>query len=320
MNHRRIATVAVLLAFAIFSGVWASAESISIAEYRRQLHDIAQKVDALKLDPEQASRLVTEIPDRLTVKTGTGEIKVNYKNLKDELAALSRTEKDKREGLLARIRDYIQALTAAADHYDQQGADPASTQGKLKEILSRREFSRVKGPNAKDALMARLYRWLSRLLEKLTIRTGGNFDLVRLFIYLLVGAAAALLAIWTVRRLSRPLEDLPQREIIPFSPSARSWRTWLSEARVRAQQQDWRNAIHLGYWAGISYLEENGAWRPNRARTPREYLRLVGSRAAQYPVLAALTRKLELVWYGYGNAAASDFDEMLGQLEKLGCR
>jgi len=42
--------------------------------------------------------------------------------------------------------------------------------------------------------------------------------------------------------------------------------------------------------------------------------------AAQYPVLAALTHKLEVVWYGYGSAAESDFEEALGQLEKLGCR
>src|SRR5262249_37979812 len=191
--------------------------------------------------------------------------------------------------------------------------------GKLNEILARREFRKVKGPDVKDALLARIFRWLSRILRSF-VRAGANFDLVRLFIYLLVAAAAILLLTWTVRRLGRAQEDLPQREIIPFSPSARSWRAWLADARARAQEQDWRNAIHLAYWAGISYLEEHGAWKPNRARTPREYLRLIGNRAAPYPALAALTRKLELVWYGFGSAAASDFDEILGQLEKLGCR
>jgi uncharacterized protein DUF4129 len=126
--------------------------------------------------------------------------------------------------------------------------------------------------------------------------------------------------LWTIRRLRRPQEDLPEREIIPFAPSARSWRAWLADARTQAQKEDWRNAIHLAYWAGISYLEEHGAWKPNRARTPREYLRLIGKAASQYAVLAALTRKLEIVWYGYGTAAEADFHEALGQLEKLGCR
>lgn len=319
MTYRRIASASLLLVLGIFPSTWARAESISIAEYRQQLHEMAQKVDALKQDPDQAGRLVTEIPDTLAVKTGDREIKVNYKSLKDDLAAFTRNEKDKRAASLARIHEYLQSLNDAAERFDQPGADVGAAHGKLNEILARREFRKVKGPDVKDALLARIFRWLSRILRSF-VRAGANFDLVRLFIYLLVAAAAILLLTWTVRRLGRAQEDLPQREIIPFSPSARSWRAWLADARARAQEQDWRNAIHLAYWAGISYLEEHGAWKPNRARTPREYLRLIGSRAAPYPALAALTRKLELVWYGFGSAAASDFDEILGQLEKLGCR
>ena len=116
-------------------------------------------------------------------------------------------------------------------------------------------------------------------------------------------------------------EDAPaEREIIPFAPSARSWRSWLAEAREAADRQNWRNAIHLAYWAGISFLESGGAWKPNRARTPREYLRLLSSRNPKHPALSALTRKFELVWYGDRAAVETDFQETLGQLERLGCR
>jgi hypothetical protein len=86
-----------------------------------------------------------------------------------------------------------------------------------------------------------------------------------------------------------------------------------------AQQREWRRAIHLAYWAGISFLEENGAWKPDRARTPREYLRIMGARKPQYPVLAALTKKFEVVWYGHEDAGETDYRETLGQLERLGC-
>jgi hypothetical protein len=321
MKSRRAISSALLLALLACScAVAARAESVSITEYRRQLQDIAQKVDALKADPDQAGKLVAEIPDTISVATSSGEINVSNKILKDNLAAFSRADEEKRAPLLTQLQNYVQALTAAAESYDQPGADAAAARGKLSEILSRHEFNKVRGPSAKDAFLARIYRWLSRILGKLAFRGGGNFDLMRVLIYLLVALAATLVLIWTIRRLRRPQEELPQREIIPFSPSARNWRTWLAEARALAQQQDWRNAIHLAYWAGISYLEEHGAWKPNRARTPREYLRLIGTRAAQYPVLAALTRKLEHVWYGYGDAAESDFNEALVQLEKLGCR
>jgi hypothetical protein len=321
MKYRVTTISAILLALLACScALPAQAESVSFPEYNRQLRDIAQKVDALKLDPSQAGKLVTEIPDQLAVKTTAGEVNVNFKSLKDDLAAFSQAGQEKRAALLGKIQNYVQALNAAADASEKPGTDLSSARGKLEQILSRGEFNKVKGPSAKDAFLAKIYRWLGRMLSKLAFRGGSRFDWMQLFIYLLVGAAVCLLLIWTIRRLRRPPEGLPRREIIPFSPSARGWRTWLAEARALAQQQDWRNAIHLAYWAGISYLEEHGAWKPNRARTPREYLRLVGTRAAQYPTLAALTRKLELVWYGYGTALESDFKETLGQLEKLGCR
>jgi hypothetical protein len=321
MKSRKITGIEALLALSLFFGprlIWA--ESIPISEYRQQLQDINAKVDLLQLHPETAGDVVKAIPDHVSVTTSSGEINVNNKTLKDNLAAYAAADEQKRPELLKQVQSYTQAMTAAAESYEKTSPDLSSAHSKLDQILSRREFKKVQGPSTKDVLLSRIYRWLSRLLSKLIFRGGGNFDWMRLVIYLLVGAAVTLLLAWTIRRLRRPEEELPAREIIPFAPSARGWRTWLAEARALAQQQDWRNAIHLAYWAGISYLEEHGAWKPNRARTPREYLRLIGTRAAQYPVLAALTHKLEVVWYGYGSAAESDFEEALGQLEKLGCR
>jgi hypothetical protein len=319
-TRKRIITAlaAALLACCFVPAVWA--QGFTVAEYQRQLRDLAEKVDTLGPHPEKAGALLSELADHVVVTAPSGQITVDQKSLKDDLAVFSRSSGDKRAAVLNKIRSYVQALSAAAAAYEKPALDISSAHEQLNRVLSQREFSKVSAPSAKDAFLSRIYRWLSRLLRKLTFHRGPGFDLLRFLIYLLVGAAALLLAIWTIRRLRRPDEELPQREIIPFSPSARSWRSWLAEARSFAQQQDWRNAIHMAYWASISYLEENGAWKPNRARTPREYLRLIGTRAAQYPVLSALTRKLELVWYGYGIAQEADFQETLGHLEKLGCR
>jgi hypothetical protein len=320
MKYRKITETAVLIVLiALFCAPLARAESISISEYQQQLHDTVAKVESLESHPENAGTVVASIPDQVSVATSSGEIKVSYKVLKDSLAAFTAADESKRPALLRQAQQYAQAMNSAAEDYDKRAVDPGPAHRQLEEILSRREF-KTRGPTAKDALLARIYYWIARFLNKIIFKGQASFDLMRLIIYLLVGAAATLLLLWTIRRLRRPQEDLPQREIIPFSPSARSWRAWLADARTQAQKEDWRNAIHLAYWAGISYLEEHGAWKPNCARTPREYLRLIGKAASQYPVLAALTRKLEVVWYGYGTAAEADFHEALGQLEKLGCR
>lgn len=321
MKHhtaRISATLAVLVL--LFFALPARATSLSVAEYRQQLHDLAEKVESLEAHPELAGQVESAVPDHVTVSTAAGETTVSYQDLKNDLTVFSKAGAEKRPGLLHQIKSYVQALNTAAEAYDKNGTDPSLARDKLNGILSRHEFHNVQGPSAKDLLLSRIYRWLSRILSKLFVRGGARFDWLQLLVYVLVGAALILLAVWTIRRLRRPREELPQREIVPFSPSAKGWRSWLAEARALAQQQDWRNAIHLAYWAGISFLEEGGTWKPNRARTPREYLRLLGTRASQYQALAALTRKFEVVWYGDRTAGELDFQETLGQLERLGCR
>jgi hypothetical protein len=156
-------------------------------------------------------------------------------------------------------------------------------------------------------------------LSKLVFR-GATVDWITILIYSVIAVSLLLPVIWTVRRFRRRVDEPAGREIIPFSPSARGWRAWLDEAFRMAQQQEWGNAIHLAYWAGISFLESGGAWKPDRARTPREYLRLLGAFKPEYASLVDLTRKFEVVWYGGRAASSIDFEEALGQLEKLGCR
>jgi Domain of unknown function (DUF4129) len=297
----------------------AAGSELSLAEYQQQLDELAAKLDSLADHPELAAKTETDIPDKVAVKTSQGQITVSYRDLKDDLAALSRADARKRPATLAQIQNYVRELRAQAEAYDQ-GTSPAGSRQKLNDILARREFHTARGPSLGDLLLGKILSWLARLLDKLSPSGRSRFDPFQILVYLFIAIALIVLLLWTVRHLRRPREEHAMRQIIPFSPSARGWHVWLAEARSLAQQQDWRNAIHLAYWAGISFLEEQGAWRPDRARTPREYLHLVGLRSARYPALATLTRKFELVWYGQRDAAESDFQETLGQLEKLGCR
>jgi hypothetical protein len=317
MKHYRSPRIFVF-ALLLLSGLSARAASISLDEYRRQLHELIASIDALQDNPEKVGAILAAIPGQVTVATRSSEITINQRDLKNDLAALSKLPAEKRTALLGQVRSYCHQLEDEAAAYDQAG-DREASRRKLSSILAAREFRNVHGPDARDAFMARIFRWLDRILNRLFRTRGAGPGLAQFLVYFLVGAALVLLVVWTLLRLKRPREEAA-REIIPFAPSARSWRSWLAEARALAQQQDWRNAIHIAYWAGISFLEESGAWKPNRARTPREYLRMVSSRKPQYKPLAALTRKFEVVWYGHREAGESDFQETLGQLERLGCQ
>lgn len=297
-----------------------ASSSVSLGEYRQQIGQLAQKISSLSDHPEQAAATEAALPATVSVATGSGEVTVNYQPLKDDLAAFSKADVKKRPELLKQIQGYMQTLQQEADAYGKAQADLPAAEQKAKEILARHEFRKVHGPGAREALLARIYRWIWHMLGKIHGPGRGTFSVIQVLVWVFIGAVVLLLIVWTARRLRHPEESPEQREIIPFAPSARSWRRWLAEAREAAAQQDWRNAIHLAYWAGISFLESGGAWKPNRARTPREYLRLLSSRNPNHPALSALTRKFELVWYGHRAAAEADFQETLGQLERMGCR
>jgi hypothetical protein len=316
MKHK-----AFLLLAACFLCSAALAESggITVAEYRQQLARLSGKVKSLANHPEQAGSVEADIPANVTVKTSSGEITVQNQRLKDDLAALSKAAGEKQAALQHQIASYIEQLQQQADAFEQTALNTADASRKLNEILARKEFRRIHEPSLMEIIRAKVYRWLARLLSRVHA-PPSSFQWVQSVIWGLIGVVILVLVVWTIRRFMRAEQPPAAREVIPFSPSARSWSAWLKDARASATKQDWRNAIHLAYWAGISYLESSGAWKPNRSRTPREYLRLLSSRNPRYPILSALTRQFEIVWYGQTLAREADFQETLTQLEKLGCR
>ena len=94
---------------------------------------------------------------------------------------------------------------------------------------------------------------------------------------------------------------------------------YLDAARAASADGHWRDAIHLAYWCGISFLEAQQAWRPDASRTPREYTRAFAETGPRADALAQFTSLLERVWYAGDAADATRFDEALSHLGALGC-
>lgn len=304
----------VVISALLFPGV--AHAGISPDQYRQQLEQFSTRVEQLKEHPELAGQLVAEVPDKVTVSANSHEYSVSYEWLKKDLKKFQDAKQEDRPGALQAIGQRLQNLEQQAQAYEDSQAEPQANHKKVEEILDRYEFRKSHRPGFLAIWWEKFTRWLSNFFERHPIYGNNGFNLL---IYAIVAGAFVLFAIWVIRRFSRPF-DVPSREIIPFSPSAKGWRTWLADAQASAQQGLWRDGIHLAYWAAISFLEEQGAWRPDRARTPREYLRLLGTRKPQYPTLSVLTRKFEVVWYGRREASAADFQETVGHLEQLGCR
>lgn len=229
-----------------------------------------------------------------------------------------RYEQDKNAQNTTAIYRRLQMLRAEIDGYEKAPADVSSSRNELNAILARPEFREVHGPTWLD----RLKQWLAELFIRMLRKVFGAIaipTISRYFVYGLMGVALLTL-LYVAYRLIWKVQEIG--EVIPkdIPVSAKAWAVWLAEARTAAARGDWREAVHLAYWAGISFLEMQGVWKPDRARTPREYLRLFSGPREQKETLNALTRIFELAWYAKRDADATTFSSTLAELEKLGCR
>jgi hypothetical protein len=234
------------------------------------------------------------------------------------LAQFEKLQQGSNEETRSHLRERISGLMADARAFQQPASDASSYRTTLSEILARSEFHQVHGPTWLDRLKYRIALWLFRLLSRF-FDSSSVPVIGRSLVWTLVAIAVLALAWFIYREMKRNarLETI-MPEVLPVS--AKQWSVWMSEAQAAAAKGLWRDAVHLAYWAGISFLEERGMWRPDQARTPREYLQLISATSEHRPALSTLTRQLEVTWYGNQAAGPETFAETLAHLENLGCR
>jgi hypothetical protein len=221
-------------------------------------------------------------------------------------------------GVPKQLLDRIATMKADALGYEQPAPDASAAHKTLEQILARKEFHQVHGPTWLDRLQYKIMEWLNALFSKFV--SSSSVPIIgKSIIWGLVALAVLALAWLIYREMKRNARvDGLIPDVVPVS--AKNWTVWLAEAEAAAAKGNWRDAVHLAYWAGISFLEASGTWRPDQARTPREYLRLISAGSELRPALSTLTRQLELTWYGYQAAGPESFAETMTQLERLGCR
>lgn len=192
----------------------------------------------------------------------------------------------------------------------RQAAEPGYTaeQQALSAILARKEFNGATKVSTRDRFLEWLGNVLDRFFGKLAGLGAGMPWIGPLVRWTLI-VGLCVLVVWLFVRIERRsrmgiIEGVP---IAPGAPSAREWQLWLKDAQAMEAEGLWREAIHFLYWAAISRLESRRLWPADRARTPREYLRLLPSADANRPGLAALTRTFERTWYGGREAGPAEY-------------
>jgi hypothetical protein len=214
-----------------------------------------------------------------------------------------------------RLLNDLRFRRSEAERFEHPAVERLSEQAMLRQVLSAREFAQLHGPGWSDRLGQRVLQWLVSLFSSRpsSIATVGS-----VIVYGLLALALVVVALASYRFIQRTsrIEIAPSNGAVAQS---RDWQRWLADAQAMAGQDRWREAIHFAYWCAVAFLEARGAWRPDRARTPREYLRLLSSSTAERESLGALTRDFEQIWYGYATADQAAFEQAISRLRQLGC-
>ena len=287
---------------------------LTVAEYIHALDESLGAVRSIRGDPEKATYIVHNLPSAWHVEADGRTLEVSTESIRRDLGAFrAKPESASLDTVLQRL----ETLRYQAAAYETTEPDFTSQRLRLNDILSRKEFRSVHGQTWMDRLKQKLTAFLIRVLQR-AFASSAIPAISDIVVYGLIVIAVLALAYWMYRSLR---ESVRLETIMPVAMpvSAKEWPIWMSEARGAAARGEWRDAIHLAYWGGISFLEAQGSWRPDAARTPREYLRLLPATSIHQPALRQLTMRLEGVWYGMQNANADGFQKTLAELERLGC-
>jgi hypothetical protein len=311
---------------------------VTLEQYELELDRLSSTISKMDDHLNGIDAILDSLPSKWIVTTGSTQFEVSsewvsgsLKNL--ESAANQKEKKKDREELASQIKEMrseAENLAGAAQISDESGA-----RAKLNSILSAREFQGMKsGETWLGRMWDQVKRWVSWVLEKTIGRLLESEPARKVVLWLLIGGVFLIIAVWVVRILTRMSRTEALRVDGAF-PRGRNWREWAQEALAAARAADYRTALHAAYWAGVYRLADSGAWKLDRARTPREYLRLLknppgrqanlssaepAAEAGRVSALAALTRSMESSWYGYNPATQQDFDSAVDQLETLGCK
>lgn len=283
-----------------------------------RLTSLQSLVSACAAAPGKAACDPAAVGEDVRVSLPSGVRTVEFDWLRTILseAQTGKAPQDKMAAARERLARDLASLVATTSESPQ---DLQQDRAVLRQILASGDFPQPQPANLWQRLRDQFLTWLAERLDRLG--TGGSpthWLSQVLLMSLILGSCGGLL-LWFSRAARRQrllIADGGERAR-DAAVALRDWQVWLAEARDLAAQKEWREAIHRLYWAAIAAMERRGAWRPDRARTPREYLALLESQSGSRHDLLQLTRTLERFWYGVDIAAERDYEEARIVTERL---
>ena len=230
------------------------------------------------------------LPASWIVETPERRYEISSAPLRDLLDRAGRDDAHKKEileqaGMWAenaatQAEGYVASESAASSSSD------ATARAKLEQILKRREFSPAGPPSALDQLRQKIGQWVLRMFEKLFGSMARHPIGSKLLFWLIIFGVVCWLVTMLVRFWTGRGRNIALQPVGTIA-AHRSWQEWIRGAQDAAARGEFREAIHLLYWAGITRLEDLSILTVDHTRTPREQLRLLSNPAKSGMLSAA---------------------------------
>ena len=292
----------------------AGAPEYDLKAYELELDRCAESVK----NPNELHQLRGSLAPAWYVRVRNSRIEVSTEPITSELRKLEVRPEDAAK-IIRDLNSRLTAMRTAAAALEDAGLreNAEAARVRLDKILARKEFQGAKGPSASDLLLARINRWIVEKLARLFMRLHISAKTGNALAWGVIILAFLSLCYMVWRWLSgkpRIAENVPAAKAAPSDA-----RHWVEEALAAAERGDFREAIHCAYWAAVAKLEDINVLARDRARTPRESLRLLEHHPNEERMLRGLTTHFELIWYGYRPASPNDWFRAKEELEKMGC-
>jgi hypothetical protein len=296
--------------------LWAQAGNVSVTVDRATyLSDLERAITivAAAATPQQALGATSDLPSRWLVPVDGHTISVEAGWIRTELGAANA---ETWSGIRHRITRRLATMRAeAAEPTIEHVRDPKAV---LTETLARQEFRGQSSPLWLEQQLERFGRWMRGVMSRVFGPSSAAGPVAVMTAWIVAALAFVALSLWLVSLSTRRPRTtaLALGSTAPRPAAAREWALRAGEA---ARRGDMREAVRCGYRAALLRLEEQGIWRIDESRTPREYIHILTRQDPRYGTFSDLTGQFEQVFYGHRPATTDDARQVAVHLEHLGC-
>jgi hypothetical protein len=294
----------------------AALKPATLTEYVSQARQL-ESVAAACAQKASACEAPAEIPDEKVSLGSGGSFAARYEWFSAALAAAKKLPDAARGAQMQAVEQHLDADLADAQASPASGVDDSVARKRADAILAESEFAIADQQTPWQRILEWVYNWLARAL--MLVAAFGNHSpwIGPLIEWGLAALACALVLVWILRTVQRERLRLRVEADRAIEVTEERVLNWMREAEQSAARGAFRDAVHCLYWASIATLEGRRFWHPDRARTPREYLRLLDSVSAAGRLLRRQTLAFEKIWYGLRPAQESDYEQALRVHQEL---